>query len=113
MDSMNIISNVERSQNAGYLKPISNSKANRIHLELLSFVQNEINERKKNLKNSFSFSIQQSSDKQQNQNNKFILNKKVSNNEHKIENNYTDSDSEEEEELDNSSDMSCEEELII
>ncbi len=111
MDSMNIISNVEKSQISGYLKPISNNKAIRIHLELLSFVQNEINERRKDLKYSFSFSIQQNSDKQQNQNNKFILNKAESNNENKIENNYSDSD--EEDELVNSSDMSCEEEIII
>ena len=71
----------------------TNKKANRIHLELLSFIQNEIN--------SFKSKISK----------KFIINNCIINDEQKSKDDYCSDDDEEQE--DNSSDISVEQETII
>jgi hypothetical protein len=84
------------------------AKANKIHLELLSFIQNEINEKKKKEKIFFSFSSQPNKNKIEND--KFNQHKDSTNNEQKSDNTLVNSD---EDELEESSDMSCDEENII
>ena len=69
-------------------------RANRIHLELLSFIQNEIN-----------------SSKTQNPQKKSIINNCIINDEQKSKDDYCSDDDGEQE--DNSSDISVEEEIII
>ncbi len=109
MDSCKVLNN----KNILKLKRHSEfSKMNRIRLELFSFAQNEINEKKKlvNDKN-FSFSNKLMEEKKENQNQKEIhreplKNKIIKNN--KISNDSSDITDEEE----NSSDISCEEEDI-
>ena len=68
-------------------------KANRIHLELLSFIQNEINSSKSKISK------------------KFIINNCIINDEQKSKDDYCSDDDEEQE--DNSSDISVEQETII
>ena len=86
------------------------AKANKIHLELLSFVQNEINEKKKNKQNVFSFLAQTNyENKKEDVYNKIIENK-INNNEQNSNDTSFNSDDNEEE---SSSDMSCIEEYII
>ena len=86
------------------------SKANKIHLELLSFIQNEINEKKKKEKLFFSFSSPQN--KNEIENNKFSKHKESISNEQKSGNTLVNSD-DDEDELEESSNMSCDEENII
>ena len=69
-------------------------KANRIHLELLSFIQNEINSSKSKVSKK-----------------KFIINNCIINDEQKSKDDYCSDDDEEQE--DNSSDISVEQETII
>ena len=84
----------------------TNKKANRIHLELLSFIQNEILN-KQNLNSSFSFSS-----KPQNLDTKLSINNCIIIDEEKLKDIYY-SDDESGEQEDNSSDMSVEEEILI
>ena len=83
------------------------AKANKIHLELLSFIQNEINEKKKKAKIFFSFSSHQKIE-----NDKFNQHKDSTNNEQKSNNTLVNSD-DDEDYLEESSDMSCDEENIV
>ena len=83
------------------------SKANKIHLKLLAFVQNELNQKKINSEKKFSFSIQNKSE---------IINEEKNESdkvgEQKSSDTYynTDDDNNDEEE---SSEMSCNEECLI
>ena len=109
LNSEKIEQNKFSSQN---IKEFDNKKALRIHLELLSFIQNEIRN-PKNLTSSFSYSLKCKSSNKQN-----IINKKgsfnsSSNNTQKLEDTYFSEEDDNEEEIENSSDMSCEEEIII
>ena len=82
------------------------TKANKIHLKLLSFIQNELNEKKKNVQNIFLFS----EDKIEIKEDKNI--KYLDSNKHKSnDTSFNSEDNENEEE--SSSDMSCSEECII
>ena len=85
------------------------SKANKIHLELLSFIQNEINQKKKKTQIFFSFSSQKNIN--ENEIEKCNKHKDSSSNEQKSDNTSVNSD--DEDELDESSDMSCDEENLI
>ena len=90
-------------------------KASKIHMKLLSFVLNEINEKIKYKKKTFDFSVKESIIKNEDENgknkndnqNKNVINDKKLNN--RSFNNYDDDDEEEE----SSSDMSCSEDFII
>jgi len=82
------------------------TKANKIHLQLLSFVQNELNEKKKKEQNIFLFS----EDKIEIKEDKNIKNLDI--NEHKSNDTSFNSDDNENEE-ESSSDMSCSEECIV
>ena len=93
----------KEKKNSEKIKNLQIKKANRIHLELLSFVISEINKTKNKFKSSFSYSIFHSSDKEQTK----------SNNSWQQTNESYNGDNEDEELEDNSSDMSCEEEIII
>ena len=96
-------------QKSGILSKNSNeifTKANKIHLKLLSFVKNELNEKKKNEQNIFLFS----EDKIEIKEDKNI--KYLDRNEHKSNDTSFNSDDNENEE-ESSSDMSCSEECII
>ena len=86
------------------------AKANKIHLELLSFIQNEMNEKKKKEKLFFSFSSPRN--KNEIENDKFSKHKESISNEQKSDNTLDNSD-DDEDELEESSDMSCDEENII
>ena len=86
------------------------AKANKIHLELLSFIQNEINEKRKKSKIFFFFFSQPNRNKIEND--KFNQHKDRTNNEQKTDNTLVNSD-DDEDELEESSDMSCDEENII
>ena len=86
------------------------AKANKIHFELLSFIQNEINEKKKKSKIFFSFSSHQN--KNEIENDKYNQHKDRTNNEQKSDNILVNSD-DDEDDLEESSDMSCDEENII
>ena len=83
------------------------AKANKIHLELLSFIQNEINEKKQKAKIFFSFSSHKKIE-----NDKFNQHKDSTNNEQKSNNTLVNSD-DDEDYLEESSDMSCDEENIV
>ena len=85
------------------IKNLQFKKANKIHLELLSFVISEINKTKNKFKSSFSYSIFHNKDEEQTKNN---------NNWQQSNESYN-SDNDDEELEDNSSDISCEEEIII
>jgi len=85
------------------------SKANKIHLELLSFIQNEINQKKKKPQIFFSFSSQKNIN--ENEIEKCNKHKDSSSNEQKSDNTSVNSD--DEDELEESSDMSCDEENLI
>ena len=85
------------------------SKANKIHLELLSFIQNEINQKKKKPQIFFSFSSQKNIN--ENEIEKCNKHKDRNSNEQKSDNTSVNSD--DEDELEESSDMSCDEENII
>ena len=118
MECISINQNEKQSENKNILKPVENNKANRIHLQLLSFVKNEINEKKKSKNSYFSFSTRKRNEIQQKVNDKYT-NIKTSNIIQKSDDtNYSYNDKEEEEEDDesleeSSSEMSCEEEIII
>ena len=84
------------------------AKANKIHLELLTFVQNELNEKKKIIKNFYSYSVREKAEIQEEKN---IDNKK--NLEKKSNKADFNSDEEDDEGEESSSDMSCSEECII
>ena len=86
------------------------AKANKIHLKLLSFIQNEINEKKKKEKIFFSFSFKQN--RNEIENGKFNQHKDSSSNEQKSDNILVNSD-DDEDAFEDSSDMSCDEENII
>ena len=86
------------------------AKANKIHLKLLSFIQNEINEKKKKEKIFFSFSFKQN--RNEIENGKFNQHKDSSSNEQKSDNILVNSD-DDEDDFEDSSDMSCDEENII
>ena len=86
------------------------AKANKIHLELLSFIQNEINEKKKKAKIFFSFSSHQI--RNEIENDKFNQHKDSTNNEQKSDNTLVNSE-DDEDDLEESSDMSCDEENIF
>ena len=81
-------------------------KSNKIHYVLLSFVQNELNEKKKILNNFYSYSIKEKAEvKEEEELDKF--NKKNKESDNTFFNYDEDEDGEE-----SSSDMSCEEEYI-
>ena len=80
------------------------------HLKLLSFIQNEINEKKKKAKIFFSFSSHQN--RNDIENDKFNQHKDSTNNEQKSDNTLVNSE-DDEDDLEESSDMSCDEENII
>ena len=82
------------------------AKANKIHLKLLSLIQNELNEKKKNTQNIFLFS----EDKIEIKEDKNI--KYLNRNEHKSNDTSFNSDDNEIED-ESSSNMSCSEECII
>ena len=84
------------------------AKANKIHLELLTFIQNELNEKKKIIKNFYSYSVREKAEIQEEKN---IDNKK--NLEKKSNKADFNSDEEDDEGEVSSSDMSCSEECII
>ena len=80
-------------------------KSNKIHYVLLTFVQNELNERKKILNNFYSYSIKEKAEvKEEEELDKFNKKNKESDNTF----NYDEDEDGEE----SSSDMSCEEEYI-
>ena len=85
------------------IKNLQFKKANKIHLELLSFVISEINKTKNKFKSSFSYSIFHNSNEEQTK----------SNNNWQQSNESYNSENDDEELEDNSSDISCEEEIII
>ena len=82
-------------------------KANKIHLKLLAFVQNELNQKKINSEKKFSFSIQ---------NNSEIINEEKNESdkvgEQKSSDTYYNSDDDNNDE-EESSEMSCNEECLI
>ena len=86
-------------------------KANKIHLELLSLVQNELNRKKRITPNIIFYSSQDINEiiKEENKDN-FILNKDSHINEQRSNDTSFNSDDEEEE---SSSDMNCNDEFII
>ena len=86
------------------------AKANKIHLELLTFVQNELNEKKKIIKNFYSYSVREKAEIQEEKN---IDNNNKKNIEKKSNKADFISDEEDEEGEESSSDMSCSEECII
>ena len=116
MECISIDQNEKQSENKNILKSVENNKANRIHLQLLSFVKNEINEKKKGKNSYFSFSNRKNNEIQKKV---YDTNNKMSNIIQKSDDtNYSYNDKEEEEEdeeslEESSSDMSCEEEIII
>ena len=83
-------------------------KSNKIHYVLLTFVQNELNERKKILNNFYSYSTKEKAEvKEEEELDKFNKKNKESDNTFF---NYDEDEDEDGEE--SSSDMSCEEEYI-
>ena len=89
-------------------------KVNLIHLKLLSFTKKEMEKMKRNTIYSFSYSTMKEYGKQQIKNCK-LENKgdeKVTNNVRKIDDTFISGD-DEEEEVENSSDISVEEEIIL
>ena len=108
MEVNEVIIHFEKQRENNISKKIK-EKANRIHLELLSFIQKEL--LSKNSNSFLSFSSQQSNDKSKNWKNKFLINNCIINDEQKSNDVYYSDDNEELE--DNSSDISAEEETII
>ena len=93
---------------------IALKKVHRIHLELLSFTQKELGEKKRKINFSFSNSSRKEEEKQNLKNGKLEGKEyeKQINNVRILDNTYISSDNEEEV-LENSFDVSCEEEMIL
>ena len=89
-------------------------KVNRIHLELLSFTRKEMKDKEKSIIYNFSYSAKIEDKKQQIKNGKLEEKKeeKEINNTLKLEDTFISSD-EKEDSVENSSDLSCEEEIIL
>ena len=89
-------------------------RANRIHLELFSFTKKEMREKKRKTIYNFSFSAKNANGKQKIKNHKQERkeNEKELNDLRKLDETFISSD-ELEEEIENSSDISCEEEIIL
>ena len=102
--------NKDKSNGINKLDKKENLKAIRIHQILLSFIKKEIKEKKQNLNLFFSSCIEQKEES-----NKSINKKKLSNKyDHNSCETFVNTDNEESfENEDNSSDMSCEEEISL
>ena len=87
------------------------NKANKIHFELLSFVQNELREKRKASKIIFSFSTQKIIEKNKNESSDNKLVHHI--NEEKTNDTSFNSNDDNDEQEESSSDISCEEESII